>query len=590
MNRTVHNSILLKISTLIIVLCLIIMAYSSYGLYLGWVDYKEAKELQIFHDMAESFSDGLKNFMFERGRMNVVLSKEQPISEDNKAFLIERQTASDEAFETGFSTMEKAFPLETENLRKEYENIKALRLTIHKEAEKPLSKRDVNARKLWFNTCTDFIKTVITKINVVRQISQNNGLVSNYFDVVVDSLYFRSIVGNQSSVITSAIAGNGRLSNEDDETLLYLKGEETLIWSELEETVQMLNSEDLIAALENVRDKYYLQFRPEQKRIIELSHKDQIYEGADKEISNLSIPALNSISNLNDEAVKGIEAENKKNIEKGFKSFIVSFGQLLISILIVIFVPIYLRRKFVQPLNDIILILENISQGKVDNQIPHTQRADEIGKLAQGADMLKNSIIEEQTLKLELEKTVIKLEDLSVKDSLTALYNRRYMIERFDEMVNWYKRNTKAFSVIICDVDNFKSVNDSYGHECGDNVLIHVTGKMSEYCRESDILARWGGEEFLFLLPDTGLEGARVLAERIRTGFENTICECNSVSLNVTLTFGVAEYCEGESRQETVKKADIALLKGKINGRNQVVVFRDINETTKLLNTEKKEA
>jgi len=73
-------------------------------------------------------------------------------------------------------------------------------------------------------------------------------------------------------------------------------------------------------------------------------------------------------------------------------------------------------------------------------------------------------------------------------------------------------------------------------------------------------------------------------------GLEKTTCECNSVSLNVTLTFGVAEYCEGESRQETVKKADMALLKGKNNGRNQVVVFRDTSETTKVLDIDNKEA
>ena len=573
MMRNVHNSILFKISILITVLCLIIMVYSAYGLYLGLTNYQQAAELHTVQDMTQNFSDGLKNFMFERGRMNVVLSKEQPISDENSVFINERRTAGNEAFELGFSAMEKVFPEQSEELCKEYENINALRIKTDAEAEKPLSERNMNSRKLWFDSCSDYINTVITKINVIRQLSQNNSGISNYFDVVVDSLHFRSIVGNQSSIITSAIAGSNTLSNEDDAALLFLMGEETQVWSELEKTIAIIDSEDLTTALENVRNQYYLQFRPEQERIIKLAQNNQLYEGADKEIANLSVPALDSVLHLSDEAVKGIEVENQKNIKKGFQRLLAGLGQLLISIFIVIFVPIYFRRKFVQPLNDIILTLKGISNGKVDSQIPHTQRADEIGKLAHGANMLKNSIIEEKALKQELEKTVLKLEDLSVKDSLTALYNRRYMTARFDELAKRYKRNSKVFSVILCDIDNFKSFNDQYGHECGDKVLIHIADQLSGYCRESDVLARWGGEEFLFLLPDTSCEGARALAERVRAGLENTTSKCDFFSLNVTMTFGVAEYCEVESMQETIRKADVALLQGKNNGRNQVVVF-----------------
>lgn len=573
MKRTVHDSLLLKISTLITVLCLIIMTYSAYGLYLGWTKYQQATKLRTVQDMTQDFSDGLKNFMFERGRMNVVLSKDQSISDENSVFLNERRTAADEAFEAGFSAMEKAFPKETKDLRKDYEYINALRLKIDAEAEKPLYERDVNARILWFKSCTDYINTVVAKINIIRQLSQNDSYISNYFDVVVDSLHFRNIVGNESSVITSAIAGSGTLRNEDDATLLFLRREETQVWSEIEKSVAMLDSEDLNAAFENVRDQYYLKFRPEQERIIELAHNNQLYEGADKEIANLSVPALDSVLNLSDVAVKGIESENQKNIEKGFRSLLAGLCQLLISLLIVIFVPIYFRRKFVHPLNDIILTLKDISAGKVDNQTPHMQRADEIGKLAHGADMLKKSIIEEQTLKQELEKTVLKLEDLSVKDSLTNLYNRRYMTERFEELAKRHKRNGKVFSVIMCDIDNFKCFNDRYGHECGDKVLVHISDQLSAYCRESDILARWGGEEFLFLLSDTSCEGARVLAERARAELESTTYECDLFNLNVTMTFGVAEYSEAEGIQETVRKADMALLQGKNNGSNQVVVF-----------------
>ena len=447
-----------------------------------------------------------------------------------------------------------------------------LRLKTNEEAEKPLSLRDSNTRELWFDRCTDYINTVITEINVIRQLSQNHINISNYFDAVIYSLYFRSIAGNESSVITSSIAGDSTPSAEDDAKLLFLRGEEKQVWSELEKTIVLIDSQNLTDVLENVRDLYYLRFRPEQERIIELARNNQLYEGADKEIANLSVPVLDSILRLSDEAVKEIESANQQNIEKGLKSLIFGICQSFASILIIILIPIYFRRRFVQPLNDIIITLENISEGKVDSIIPHVQRADEIGKLACGADMLKNSIIEELLLKKELEQTVLKLEELSIKDTLTGLYNRRYIKERFDELVKRYKRNTSVFSVIMCDIDNFKSFNDQYGHECGDKVLVHIAALLSGYCRESDVLARWGGEEFLLLILDTNGEGAGYLAERIRIGLESTTCECDYFSLNITMTFGIAEYSEEEDMQVTIKKADMALLRGKKSGRNQVVI------------------
>ena len=135
MMRPVRNSILLKISALIFVLCLIIMAYSANRLYHGWQSYQQATELRIVQDMTRNFSDGLKNFMFERGRMNVVLSKEAPVSDENKAFLEERRTSADEAFLAGFAAMQKNFPEETEYLRTEYEKVDALRSVADTEAD-----------------------------------------------------------------------------------------------------------------------------------------------------------------------------------------------------------------------------------------------------------------------------------------------------------------------------------------------------------------------------------------------------------------------------------------------------------------------
>ena len=133
MIKKIHMSILLKTTALITVLCLLIMSYSTYVLYSSWTSYQQVIELRNFQDMTQNFTDGLKNFMFERGRMNVVLTKEQSISDENSVFINERRMAADAAFEAGFSCMEKAFPKETEKLQKYYENINKLRIKIDLE-------------------------------------------------------------------------------------------------------------------------------------------------------------------------------------------------------------------------------------------------------------------------------------------------------------------------------------------------------------------------------------------------------------------------------------------------------------------------
>lgn len=89
-----------------------------------------------------------------------------------------------------------------------------------------------------------------------------------------------------------------------------------------------------------------------------------------------------------------------------------------------------------------------------------------------------------------------------------------------------------------------KNVNDRYGHDCGDLVLFNVAKLLSSCCREQDVLARWGGEEFLILMPDTNRDGANTLAERIRKELKNKTLQCGDISLKITMTFGIVEYSE----------------------------------------------
>jgi len=165
-----------------------------------------------------------------------------------------------------------------------------------------------------------------------------------------------------------------------------------------------------------------------------------------------------------------------------------------------------------------------------------------------------------------------KLIEMNIKDGLTGVYNRRYLQKRLDEEVQRNKRYEANLSLIMFDIDFFKKVNDTYGHQCGDAVLQSVASKTVSIIRETDCLARYGGEEFCCLLPQTDLAGASTLAERFRHTIEEQITSCQEKDIKVTISLGVSELATGDSVEILLKKADQALYQAKNSGRNRVVV------------------
>ncbi len=172
----------------------------------------------------------------------------------------------------------------------------------------------------------------------------------------------------------------------------------------------------------------------------------------------------------------------------------------------------------------------------------------------------------------ELKKTNEELERLSITDSLTGLYNRRYLMRTLEAEVRRAGRTKHAFAVLMTDVDHFKSFNDTYGHQAGDEVLARVAGVLQATVREVDCAARYGGEEFSVMLPETGLQGATEVAERVRVGVAEEPFVFRGKTVRVTLSIGVSEFpTDGETSEALIEAADRALYQAKRKGRNRVV-------------------
>ncbi|NQZ07909.1 MAG: diguanylate cyclase [Algicola sp.] len=163
------------------------------------------------------------------------------------------------------------------------------------------------------------------------------------------------------------------------------------------------------------------------------------------------------------------------------------------------------------------------------------------------------------------------LENVSNTDYLTNLPNRRAFFETAKTQVAHSKRNLSPFAVALADIDHFKSFNDNYGHDAGDYVLQEVSRLMKQTIREQDSVARWGGEEFIFLLPDTHIEGALIVADKIRQVIEMASFSYEDQQFNVRMTFGLTIFTPGEDLMNCINRADALLYQGKEAGRNRVV-------------------
>ncbi len=172
---------------------------------------------------------------------------------------------------------------------------------------------------------------------------------------------------------------------------------------------------------------------------------------------------------------------------------------------------------------------------------------------------------------LVLSAAIKKLIQDSETDSLTGLFNRRTFLKKIENEAMRTKRNQKPFSILFGDIDFFKKINDTYGHAAGDDVLIKISKLLNTEKREIDQVARWGGEEFLILLPETDLKGAAQLGNKIREQVSANPFIFEDQKIPITMSFGVSKYSGDTSIEKTIDQADQRLYLAKNSGINKVV-------------------
>jgi len=245
---------------------------------------------------------------------------------------------------------------------------------------------------------------------------------------------------------------------------------------------------------------------------------------------------------------------------------------ILILLLSLVFSAYYLHRLF-SPVCALTETVNKIAKGNYSIRAKVTTD-DEIATLANNFNLMVDRLEEQiNNLDQKVKAKTAALRELAVTDPLTKLYNRRYFSEISTRIFELSERERSELSVMMLDIDKFKSINDTYGHQVGDQVIITLAKIINGIKRESDIVCRYGGEEFIILLPKTSKAGALDLAQRIRVAIEEheIILENKDETVKFTVSLGVAEleYTKDNEIEDVIRRADNAMYIAKREGRNR---------------------
>lgn len=285
------------------------------------------------------------------------------------------------------------------------------------------------------------------------------------------------------------------------------------------------------------------------------------------------VPTLSSIVELRNAMMRSALEEARARHRSAFRHLLSAIGLGLIAMLAQLALFCFLRWRIVRPLLTSARLLGDIAHGQLDAKIPRHRHADEVGKVLGAIEVLRSRIREKHALEQEKQRLIEELTEISRVDFLTGIANRRAFTQAAHAEIARARLHGESATLILFDIDYFKQVNDTHGHDAGDAVLCHVAAIAAQTCREGDLIGRYGGEEFIILAAGGAATG-RALAERLRAGIEERPLALGvRQTLFVTASFGVATLDAGHQTLESLlSAADNALYLAKRQGRNRVEV------------------
>lgn len=273
----------------------------------------------------------------------------------------------------------------------------------------------------------------------------------------------------------------------------------------------------------------------------------------------VSIPWQDKVKQMAGKIIIGYDKTSVSRYENTVK--LTTTILLIIYVLCTFGILFYLKHTLVNPLGSLRQYSHEIASGELDVHFDVKSNLPEVMGLAADLEEMRGELMQQaESLKYD-----------ALHDKLTGLPNRGATEEELEREQARSKRTEQNYTVILFDIDHFKHVNDNYGHSVGDDVLIEISKTAKNFLRDGDIVGRWGGEEFLCVLPEMTMEQSMIVADRLRTTIHKTVIHSDGRELTISVSMGVASFSDGDSCDEIVKMADARLYEAKRTGRNKVV-------------------
>jgi diguanylate cyclase (GGDEF)-like protein len=383
----------------------------------------------------------------------------------------------------------------------------------------------------------------------------------------------REYAGRLGSVLTPALAKRQPLTAEEHEQLQLLRGRITQLRQQIQAPGDGSGDPaSLAAAMARVDEVYFGAGQRLLADIEQASRAGRAYAVDTGQFAQRYVPTMTPSLALRDELLREAQTQALRDHQHARSELWIAILSGAAILLALTLLTLIIRRRVIVPLLRATHAVIRLGDGDYSRDPSDTQRPDEIGDMLRALSTLRTNSIERQQLELERQRLIEELRLRANTDYLTGILNRRAFTSAGNKRLHRAREQNETLTVLLFDIDHFKSVNDSYGHEVGDQVLIRVAALMREQLRDGEILARHGGEEFVVMPAHCTQEQACVLAERLRATIEREpLTLADGHILRVTASFGVASATGPQAAlDDLLHAADLALYRAKRKGRNRV--------------------
>ena len=447
------------------------------------------------------------------------------------------------------------------------------RQTIDKLAERPLAARGSDEIAGAVNGMIALIKRPLVATTDLAAIA--NATDPALRDGVASARLaasLREYAGQIGSQYTAAVATSRPLRSDEVIAIAKLSGRAEQMRFILDLQLRSYKDNQLLqAALNKIDTDYFGEGLPMLNHLLEIGMKSGEYGMSTGRLATLYVPKMKSILELRDQVLSDAITGAEARTQRAKQVLIAAIALAILALAIFYLLLRTIRNRVVAPVLESTRLFVALANGELDTLIPARRGVDEISNLFRAMEVFKASCIARISLEREREALITQLQATSDTDFLTGLMNRRAFFTQGEPQFAIAQRYQNDLALILMDIDYFKQVNDEYGHQNGDAVLQQVAALCRQMHRKVDIVVRYGGEEFLMLLPQTNLAQATVVAEKLRISIAaQTVTLTSGATLRISASFGVAAYDDDTSLDALIWRADKALYKAKNSGRNQV--------------------